>query len=689
MLSVLSPRSTLTEAEVNRSLHYMILGGMGENAMFALASGGFMAAFALALGANNFQIGILAALPFLTQVAQLPAILAVERLRRRKALGIPAGYITNLMWVPAGAVPLLMETPGSGAILALMAIIAFRGLFAATWNTAWVSWMSDLVPRSAVGSYYGKRWAFIIGTVVAVSVAASFFVSWWTQTAPAGQQVYAYSFLLIGGALAFGVSGPSFSILASEPLMPNAASTDRSVFDILTKPFRDKNFSHLVRFLFAWNFAANLAIPFFAVYMLRDLGYSLPTVIGFTVLSQFTNLLAMRMWGPFADRAGSKPVLSMSASLYLLAIVAWPFATLPDPHFFTLPLIAAIHMLAGIAAAGVTLTVGTLALKVAPEGEETPFLGVAGIATSLGIGLGPIVGGLLADLVAENSFAVTLRWLSPTGVEELSVISLEGYDFVFAAAFILGLVSLNLLIALREEGEVARGIALEQLSAGAAPLSRLVSSVPGLNVMSAYSTGYLKRVPGADVALGVTAYQVAASTRAAASAVAQGQNLAMNVSRAVGREMHRQMEGVHDIAGHAVGLARHGARGAVEAGEGIAAGLGDRVRGAVIGSVRALSAYPVEDDAMLQEAGYGVILGASNTDQDMAEAVRTAIEAAKEVSGELGLTEEEAASALAAGMLDAARAEGMDTMAIVMEELPDEFTPPQAPSPQSEGLKQD
>ena len=43
-----------------------------------------MAAYALALGANNLQVGILAALPFITQLARLPAILLVERIRRPK-----------------------------------------------------------------------------------------------------------------------------------------------------------------------------------------------------------------------------------------------------------------------------------------------------------------------------------------------------------------------------------------------------------------------------------------------------------------------------------------------------------------------------------------------------------------------------------------------------------------------------
>ena len=66
-------------------------------------------------GANNFQIGILAALPFISQIVQLPVILAVERFRRRKAMGLPAWLLANLMWLPIGAVLFLIDTPGPGA----------------------------------------------------------------------------------------------------------------------------------------------------------------------------------------------------------------------------------------------------------------------------------------------------------------------------------------------------------------------------------------------------------------------------------------------------------------------------------------------------------------------------------------------------------------------------------------------
>ena len=103
--------------------------------------------------------------------------------------------------------------------------------------------------------------------------------------------------------------------------MPPAPETGRSALSVILEPLRDRNFRRLFRFLVMWNFALNLAVPFFAVYMLTRLGLPLPMVIGFTVLSQITNVLFARVWGAMADRMGSKTVMSLSASLYLLVII--------------------------------------------------------------------------------------------------------------------------------------------------------------------------------------------------------------------------------------------------------------------------------------------------------------------------------------------------------------------------------
>lgn len=669
--SFFRPSPTLTEQEIGRSLRLMIWESVSSSALFSLGSGGFMAAYALALGANNFQVGMLAALPFITQVAQLPAILAVERFRMRKAMGIPALWVAHLFWIPIGAVPFLLETPGVPAVTLVISLMAVRGLFASAWTTTWTSWMRDLVPQNILGNYYGRRLATITGALAILGISGSFFVRWWESVASPDDAILAYSFLLIGGVLTLGLISPTLALRAREPLMPAALDSGRSVFAVLLEPLRDRNFSQLVRFLFVWSLVSNLAIPFFAVYMLSELGLSLPAVIGFTVLSQATNILFVRVWGPMADRVGSKTVLSLSASLYLLVIFGWIFTAYPDRHFLTLPLLAVLHIFAGVAAAGVTLTVSTLALKVAPEGRATPFLGVAGIAASVGAGIGPIAGGLMADYFSVRSLGLDFTWTSPNGVLDLPALALTGFDFLFVIAFLFGLFSLNLLVALREEGEVPRDIALSELGASAVPAARAVSSVPGLGAVSAFSYGYLKRVPGADVALGVTAYQLAASAQAAVASANRGRGLVRNVSNVIGSVLEKAMEEMEDITDHGIELARHTTRGAIQVGDDLTDQLGRVARGAVLGTLRTMAGQGVDPIDSLYGAGYGVVQGAVEAGEDPAAAATYALEAAREAAGELGVTDEETVTALAKGALDAAEAEGDAALTAVRQALPD------------------
>ena len=647
----------------------MILDGVASGAMFSLGSGGFMAAYALALGANNLQVGLLAALPFITQIAQLPAILAVERFRRRKLIQFPAMLASQAIWFPIGAVPFLLDTPGAPAVTAVIALLGLRGLFSAVWTTNWTSWMRDLVPQEILGSYYGRRLAIITGVVAVVGLSSSFFVRWWESTSSPEDAVLAYSLLLMGGSLVFGLASPIFTLWAKEPLMPAAPESGRSAVSVLTEPLRDKNFSQLIRFLFTWNLALNLVIPFFAVYMLSELGLTLPVVIGFTVLSQITNIVFVRVWGPMADRVGSKTVLSLSASLYLLVILGWVFTGYPEPHAFTLPLLAVLHIFAGIAAAGVYLTMSTITLKVAPDDKATAFMGVAGVATSVGAGIGPIAGGVMADFFSVRTLGLDLTWTSPTRMLELPALSLSGFDFLFIIAFIIGLLSLNLLVALREEGEVSRDVALGQLAARASPAVQAVSSVPGLGAVSAFSYGYLRRVPGADVAVGVTAYQLAASAQAAVSSVGHGRTLAREVATAVGGVMAQAIDEMDDATGNGLELARHVTRGAIQVGDDLTDDVGRVARGAVRGTLRALVDAHFDTEEALRGSGYGAVQGALESGADPAEAVSQAIRAARELASDIGLTPEDAAATLAEGALEAAEAAGEDAVVAVNRAL--------------------
>ena len=347
------------------------------------------------------------------------------------------------------------------------------------------------------------------------------------------------------------------------------------------------------------------------------------------MLSQVSNILFLRVWGPMADRLGSKTVLSLSSSLYLLVILGWVLTIHPERSFLNMPLLAVLHIFIGVAAAGVTLTINTLAFKVAPEGKATAFLGLASIATNMGAGVGAIFGGLMAAFFVDRSLRFDLSWMSSGEVLDLATLGASGFDFPFLIAFVAGMLSLNLLVVLREPGEVPRQIALGELASGAEPAMRAVSSVPGLGTLSTFSAAYLKRVPGADVAMGVTAYQLAASTQSAVASVSRSRVLVREVAHAVSSVLETSVHEIEDVAEHGLEFARHATRGAVHIGDHLAGDARKVTHGAVLGTLRTLAESKIAPSDALRGAGYGVVQGAIEAGENPAHA---AVEAAAAAS---------------------------------------------------------
>ncbi|HUV76144.1 MAG TPA: hypothetical protein VMW00_05825 [Dehalococcoidales bacterium] len=182
----------------------MTLEGTVSLGFNSITTSGFLAAFALALGANNLQIGILAAISFLMQLIQLPAIWLVEKVRRRKAIAV---------------IPILIFTPGRTAIYLLLGLMAFRGLLAAVCNSAWNGWIRDLVPQSILGQIFSRRLASATAAGIVFSLGAALFVDYWRGHVPGESEILGYTYVLLFGTLFLGLASPTFMSLMPEPLM--------------------------------------------------------------------------------------------------------------------------------------------------------------------------------------------------------------------------------------------------------------------------------------------------------------------------------------------------------------------------------------------------------------------------------------------------------------------------------------
>jgi MFS family permease len=641
---------------------------------FSISTSGFLAAYALALGCNNFQIGILAALPFLTQPIQILAIPLVERFRHRKIITLASWIPAQLSWLPIALIPLFLGVPSSSAVALLLIAIGIRGVFASVTSCSWNSWLRDLVPQQVLGSFFARRQMWANLAAMTFGLAASFFVTYWEGHAPAGNEALGYTFPLLFGAVFLGLASPLFMSLIPEPLMQPSRGPQPSLFSTISTPFRDGNYRHLLSFLFLWGLALNISIPFFAVYMLLRLGLPLSAVIGFSILSQASNILFLRVWGPLADRFGIKAILSVSVSLYLLVVFGWTFTTMPERYFLTIPLLVVLHILAGIAAAGVTLATGTVGLKLAPKGQGTAYLAAAGLATSLGAGLGPLLGGYLGDFFSTRQLSLIFSWIDPTRSIQLLTFSLIGFDFLFFITFVLGLFTLSILVALREEGEAGREVVLDALLAPMRHAVRPMSSVPGLNFLSQFPYSVLRHVPipGLDVALGVTAYQLADMAKTTTVAAVRGQRRVTGIAKALEKTLTNVWGADKDMQTHASEVARQTARGTMHAKESTHLDVGRLAHSAVLGIARTFGRAQIVPQDALRGAGYGVVQGAGETGADLGKATINAVEAAREVAEQAGLSKEEAAAYVAQGSLDAAAAMGAEAVAQVKASLPED-----------------
>ena len=349
-------------------------------------------------------------------------------------------------------------------------------------------------------------------------------------------------------------------------------------------------------------------------------------------LSQVFNVLFLRVWGPFTDQFGSKVVLSLSTSLYLLVILGWAFTTMPERYFLTIPLLVVLHIFAGIATAGVGLATGTIGMKLAPQGQATSYLAGASLATSLGAGLGPLVGGSFADFFSERELSIRFGWTEPGSVFQFPAISLTGFDFLFALAFVVGLIALNTLRSVREEGEVDREVVLDELRAQSQEVSRVVSAVPGLRFVAQFPYSYIRHVPGMDVAVGVTAYQMASSTRTAVATAMQGRAAATDVAGRVSGVVSEVVSRSEEAGSHGVDLARHAARGALNAADELPGEVGNLAKGAVLGTWTALAKGATNPWDTLRGAAFGAVQGASEARARIATAATQAVEGAVEAA---------------------------------------------------------
>jgi MFS family permease len=460
--------------DTDKTFRLVLYDALASEAMGTLTAGVFLAGFLVELGASNLAIGLLAAVPFAVQFLQLPAVVLVERLRTRRAICTWATGIGRSFLLTAAIAPFLGAKAG---IVTLVVCVALYQAMAAIAGCAWNSWMRDLVPERDYGRFFGRR----ATATTAVATVLAFFggtvIDGWKRAMPEHPaDVYGGLFVVSAVIGFFGVW--LLSITPDQPMPPVAQRT--RILSRLSMPFRDTNFRRLIIFLSSWNFAANLAAPFFAVYMLRTLNYSMTIVIVLTTASQLSNLAALGLWGNLIDRFSNKAVLEISAPLFLVCTLALTLTCLAWVGPGTLYLLFATHVLMGIATAGVALASSNIVMKLSPAGEATAFLATSSVVSATCAASAAVIGGLCADYFAAHQLTLALTWKGGADEVTVQVLDFHSWTFFFGLSCMVGLYSLHRLSVVQESRGTTDPLLVRDLLLEARRSIHSLSSAAGL-----------------------------------------------------------------------------------------------------------------------------------------------------------------------------------------------------------------
>jgi len=464
----------LPQSVLERGLGAVVRDGITSQIKMTLTESIFLIAFAVALGASNSVVGLLAAIPPLAQFLQIPSILLVERTRIRRRVCAVASVLSRSSIVLMVLIPVL--SPGVSGLLLLVIGVTLHAVFNAASAAAWNSWMKDLIPEEILGRFFSKRLAVQALVGILFTLGAGFFIDWWLLLEPG--TVLPYSIVFLVGMIA-GLIGVYFIYTIPEPQMTLDTPAD-GFSGRLRRPFKEENFGRLMLFSASWSFAVTLVGPFFTVYLLQVIGYPIYVVTALSVLTQITSMLFYQWWGRLSDRFSNKAVLRVTTPVYVVGIVLWIFATAPEPHILTLPLLAVIHVMLGLSAAAVNLAHGNLALKLAPKGDSTSYLASWSISNSIAAILAPLAGGIIADFLSGSSLSFRLTWQGLGYNLDLGLIDIRGLEFVFVISFFVGIYSIHRLALVKEQGEAEERAVIDAMVAQAGRGLRTLSTVDGL-----------------------------------------------------------------------------------------------------------------------------------------------------------------------------------------------------------------
>jgi MFS family permease len=300
---------------------------------------------------------------------------------------------------------------GSMSVISLLALmIIYQGANGSV-VPVWNSLIGDLVPAGIRGRFFGDRNSLTGISSFIYLILAGVILHLFKKGGMA-----ATGFLIIFSA-AFLARLNSVRWLSKyeDPefhLAPDQAFTFRQF--LRRSPY--SNFAKFVFFVGAINFGTAFSAPYFALYMLRDLGFSyvqFTVVVGMSMVTQF---LTFRYWGVLSDRFGNKKILNLCGWGVGLVPILW----LVSPAMLYLMV---IQIYGGLVWSGFSLAVANFIFDAVTPPKRARCVAYNGLVNGVFVLAGSLLGGYAAGHLPRSFSLGSWTWEPPFMLTVIFLIS--------------------------------------------------------------------------------------------------------------------------------------------------------------------------------------------------------------------------------------------------------------------------
>ena len=384
---------TLDIDSSRRGMKYSIIEGIFATVFIALSTGAFLIGYALMLGANEFVIGLIGAIPFVSQTMQILGTYLLKRYESPRRIAIVASILNRWVWIILIFLPLL-NISSQAKLLIFLAVLLISSSSGNILANVWTTWIGEIVPKSVRGRYFGRRTAYtnIVNIII-------FFVSAFILDHLKRDNIKIGYFIITSICFLSGLI--TTFLFKNHPDVKIKINPDSSLKDEILKPLCDKDFRRFILFFAQWNFSIALSAPFMSFHMLKNLKVDFSTIAIFNMLTMTINIFILQWWGKLIDKFGAKNVLMFNASNIAYIPVLWLLAT-PD---FLLPLYLDA-ILTGIAWSGFNLAAFNIPLSKAPKESRSSYVAMLSIFSGFGYLTASLLAGYIATLFKDFSLEI-------------------------------------------------------------------------------------------------------------------------------------------------------------------------------------------------------------------------------------------------------------------------------------------